>query len=352
MSNTKKKEIKPSLILDKHLPADVTIELPATLIAKSHKTKQGGSNQDDKKIKIIKKNDDQTITKKEKNISIIIIILMLLMTSVVMFFTFKEKETRDRLVSDKIHKKGTVSSIKSFIITNDQLESTISDRMNSRKKRAAIKVGDVVSYKEAKKPKPIDGLYRNLKAPLYVDFDGFGGALNSKISSPKLPVLKNSYVRVYLETPLTSQSLNMPITAISYIALSGPVKIPKGSKFIMKATGLSDNRVLLTVSNVIFPNGNEYSVRGVAVGEDNLSGVQGQVNYKLAKKGSKIMASSLLNAASTSMSVTGNSFGSIFAGEMAGQTSHAMDSALDYSTRNNGLDVYIPTNTRFKIVFE
>lgn len=42
-------------------------------------------------------------------------------------------------------------------------------------------------------------------------------------------------------------------------------------------------------------------------------------------------------------------FGQTFAGNMAGNSSDAMGDALSYQSRDNGLELNIPLNTRFKV---
>lgn len=49
--------------------------------------------------------------------------------------------------------------------------------------------------------------------------------------------------------------------------------------------------------------------------------------------------------------MTASGFGSLFAGEVAGNTSDVLDSTLDYEMRKLKRSLSVPMNTRFKIVF-
>lgn len=299
------------------------------------------------------KNKDKTITKKEKSWRLIIVgIAVLLMVGLIWMMMFKKPHKKSISLIDPQAKQLTQT--KSFTITEEQIESTITGRPRSSKysrksSKKNVKVGDKVTYKD----KEEDKKSHNYNTPLYIKAISSSYGSTSGIRAPKLPIPKNSYIRVYLEREVTSGNMSIPVTAIAYVDLTynGKVLIPKDSKLIGKTNYSGGNRVGMAFNLVIFPNGKEYAIRGVALGEDNVAGIPGNVDYRLAKKGASIFASSLLNATSSTLSVTGDSFGSIFAGNMAGSSSDSLDNAIEYGSRSNGMKISVPMNLRFKISF-
>lgn len=346
MSDKKNSE-KPFLILEKRLPDGITFKPP----------NKGQKPKITNLPKFYDKKMDKTLTKRERGLIVFCILIFSLFAVFILFIMFSRHEHKRRMYQNP-PKTEVITQTKSFVISLEQIENTSSENLYKTKNASQVKVGDEVSYKNGSgntDPSSLHSIKRNLSGPLYSSNDGFGYGTNSSIRAPKLPIGKNSYIRAYLENNITSDNVDAPITAISYTELfqNGKSIIPKGSKFIMKATKLTeDNRIQMSCEYVIFPDGKEYSVRALAVGEDNVAGISGDPNYKLAKKGTSVVASSLLDAASTTMTVAGNSFGSVFAGKLAGNTSDSVDNAISYGSRNNGLSVAIPMNTRFKLVFE
>lgn len=333
------------LILLKQLPKGVNFDPPKNLFKRSEQIAA-------KNLK-----EDKTLKKKEVQLKILICIICFI--GIVMFVSYLSSyNPRQKKSHFKSHNINSITKTKNFKITEDQIEETASNGYsNPYFSNQPAKVGDSVSYKnqDSGNGGSLKSNQRVLNTPLYSANDGFGYDSKTSIRAPKLPITKNSYIRAYLENNISSQNSDMPFTAISYTELTpnGKLKIPKGSRFDLKVSRVSENhRVEMTSNFVVFPNGKEYSIRAIIIGDDNNLGVKSQTDYKLAKKGTGIVASSLLNAFSNSVSIAGSSsFGTNFAGEMAGNTSDSLDSALNYYGRNQGLSEFIPMNTRFKIVF-
>ncbi|MBU0504526.1 hypothetical protein KJ708_00915 [bacterium] len=307
------------------------------------------------------KNTDNTITKKEKKVRMVIgVIIVIIVVGTLWLLSTKNKKSG----SIKSDKSGidVVTQATQKIFSNFDIEGTIApntmtkpSQTNSQNpSQQNVSIGDHVSYKtgDENSLNPFDAK-RNYNTPLFIKYDPNGFNTTRGIRAPLLPVPKSSYVRVYLEREIGSGNLDMPVTAMSYVDMTynGRILIPSGSKFVGKTDYSGGNRIMLVFNYVIFPGGKEYSIKGSSLGDDNVAGVPGQMNYKLAKKGSSVIASSLLNATASSLTMTGDSFGSIFAGNMAGNTADSVDGAIDYSGRNNAMAITVPMNSRFKIIF-
>lgn len=306
---------------------------------------------------------DNTITKKEKKIRMVIgVVVVIVVLGLLWILNSKQKNSGSikptkpdvDIITQTTQKKFTNFDVEGTMAPNIMTKpSQVNSQKSSQQK---VKIGDHVSYKTGDENNnslnPFDAK-RNYNTPLFIKYNPNGFNTTRGIRAPLLPVPKSSYVRVYLEREIGSGNLDMPVTAMSYVDMTynGRVLIPTGSKFIGKTNYSGGNRVIILFKYVVFPNGKEYSIKGMALGDDNVAGVPGQMNYKLAKKGSSVIASSLLNATASSLTMTGDSFGSLFAGNMAGNTADSVDDAIDYTGRNNAMAITIPMNQRFKIIF-
>lgn len=339
---------KPQLIINKFLPKGVVFIPPTASV-----------------IMPIFKSDkvDTTITKKEQHLKVVIA-LSLGVCVVLLFWLMSFGQDKKRAKYYQAPNPALLTKTKSLTITDTDIENTISPANSSatgalpmKPGKGSLKVGDQVSYRDKLIGDELAANQkRNFNTPLLIKADAASLTTGGTLRAPILPIAKNSYVRVYLESEVSSQNLDIPVTAVTYMDLTnnGHLMIPKGAKIIGSAQQVRDgNRVEMRFQYAIFPNGKEYSIRAVALGEDNGAGVEANVDYKLAKKGSSLLAKSLLAAASDTLMVTGGgSFGSAFAGNMAGGSADAMGGALSYESRNNGLTLKVPMNSRFKIVFE
>lgn len=304
--------------------------------------------------------EDKTITKKERHLKLIISVAIVV--GCLFFFWImatKDKAPRKKSVQLSDEQTEKMTQTESKTITSTDIENTITgsnpnQNMTTQgpEDKKDFKLGDKVSYKNKTGS---NGLSkdRNYNTPLYIKADQSSLGVGNGIRAAKLPLPANSYVRAYLEREISAENYNIPVTAICYadMTYNGKVLIPSGSKLIGQTGRASGNRVGVSFSNVVFPNGNEYSVSGVALGDDNGGGIAGNVDYKMGKKSSSIFASSLLDAASSTLSISGNSFGTNFAGSMADNTSNTIDDSISYSDRNNKISVFVPMNTRFKVLF-
>lgn len=217
-----------------------------------------------------------------------------------------------------------------------------------------VEIGDKVSY-ENTNPNLVDaqGKNRNFNTPLLIVANA-GRSYGGHSSNEKLPIPSNTVAYVYLERDLMTGNLDAPVTAVTYLDVksNGKTVLPKGARLIGQCQSVSGNRIQINFENVIFPDGREYAVRGMALGEDNLVGVAGDINRNIAKKTGNLFASSLLDAAAQSMSITGDSFGSVFAGSMADKTGDSFDNVVDDSAERSGMTIKVAASTRFKVVFE
>lgn len=302
----------------------------------------------------IKEEKKDTITKKEKIYYKSWIFFVGALGIVFMVFLFHNDKREKHIAKiDTTHLKQATKEGDSDV-TTEQLESMVASNGSGVYKQKVYKVGDQVSYKNSipnnsKKSKSD----RKYNVPLLV-VSNQGSQYSSLTSAPKLSVPKNAYLRAYLDRDVSSKNIDVPVTAVTYTDLitNGNVLIPKNSKLVGKAYQERDSaRIGVYFNYVVLPNGKEYSVKGIALGEDNVTGLPTEHDYKLAGKGSSVLAASLLNAASTTASVAGNSFGTIFAGELAGNTSDSLGNAIEYKSQFNGISVMTPMNTKLKVLF-
>lgn len=329
---------KTQLVINECLPKDVIFTAP---------------QQDVAKASLEKKVVDNTITKNEKCLKVVLILFAVLIMFI-LFWLMNTTPGKRRSPSFQENGMGDLTKVKSTTITDADIESTMSFGQ-AKVKKESVKIGDRVSYNEDSENVAYDQK-RNFNTPLLIQAQNSGSAFGGGLRSPSLPIAPNSYVRVYLENEINSQNFDIPITALTYMDLTnnGHLIIPKESKLIGVAERpRNGSRVSILFETAIFPNGKEYSINGVALGDDNATGVAANVDYKLAKKSSALVASSLLSAASSTLLATGgSSFGSAFAGDMAGNASSSIGDGIDYESQNNGMALTIPENTRFKVLFE
>lgn len=216
-----------------------------------------------------------------------------------------------------------------------------------------VRVGDKVGYSVSDNNLiDIDGKSRNFNTPLVI-FSGNSKGIASRSFGEKLVMPSNTYAYVYLEREVMTGNLSAPVSAVTYLDVksSGKVVLPKGARLIGQCRRVNGNRIEMSFDGVITADGREYSVEGIALGDDNLTGVAGLVNRNLPKKTGNLLASALLDSASQTMNITGDSFGTIFAGNMADQTSNSFDNVIDESTTRSGATIKIPANSRFKVLF-
>lgn len=303
----------------------------------------------------LKEENKDTITKKEKIYRkswIIFIGIMVLVLTIFLFYG--DKRERHTISINKDHIQEATKEATSHISTEDLEEIMLAGNSTEPHKLKNYKVGDDVSYKNTiSNSVQKNNSDRKYNVPLLVVSDQ-GSQYSSLTSAPKLPIPKNAYLRAYLDRDVSSKNLEVPVTAVTYTDLiaNGNLLIPKNSKLVGKAYQEKDSdRIGVYFNYVVMPNGKEYSIKGVALGEDNITGLPTEHDYKLASKGGSVLATSLLGAASTTASVAGDSFGTIFAGELAGNTSDSLGNAIDYKSQFNGISVMSPMNTKLKVLF-
>jgi hypothetical protein len=303
----------------------------------------------------IKEEKKDTITKKEKVYQKSWVYFMGFLVFVFIGFLFHNDKREKHTVSiDQKHLKQATKEGDSEVTTEELENIILSGGNTSPQKIKNYKVGDQVSYKNSIPKSSQKGISdRKYNVPLLV-VSNQGSQHSSLTSAPKLPIPKNAYLRAYLDRDVSSKNMDIPVTAVTYTDLitNGNLLIPKNSKLVGKAYQEKDSaRIGVYFNYVVLPNGKEYSIKGIALGEDNVTGLATEQDYKLAGKGGSVLAQSLLSAASTTANVSGNSFGTIFAGELAGNTSNSLGNAIDYKSQFNGISVMTPMNTKLKVLF-
>lgn len=219
-----------------------------------------------------------------------------------------------------------------------------------------VKIGDKVSNQGPNSSQYVntDGRERNFNTPLVIVADG--GKMNAvgrSFSGEKLSIPPNTNAHVYLEQELATGNLTAPLSAVVYLDVKSGSKvlIPRDSRLIGQCQSVKGNRITIRFDRVILANGREYAVNGQALGDDNIVGVAGDVNHNITRKTGNMFASSLLDATSKTLNLTGSSFGTIFAGNMADQTSNSLGNALDDNLATSGATIHVGGNTRFKVLF-
>ncbi|MBF0107306.1 MAG: TrbI/VirB10 family protein [Deltaproteobacteria bacterium] len=308
---------------------------------------------------VYREHQSDTLAKGEEKKRVGVIIFMILLGFLVVYFVFykgaKPERHRVTLPANK-HASSPVTTLTNMVTTTALEKTMVQDQNKGFAGHRPVKTGDFVTYKEERQKNNLEGNLkkdRDYATPLLVVADK-GALLSGTSSLSKLPIPRDAYIRVTLDRDITSQNLDIPVTATAFVDLNynGNVLIPKDSKLVGKAYIEKDSRRLGVYFNVaIFPSGREYNIKGMALGEDNVTGLAVETNYKLAQKSSSVVASSLLSAASNSLTLPGNSFGGLFAGELADNASNSLENAMDYKDQFNHMTFAVMGGMRFKVVF-
>lgn len=293
---------------------------------------------------------------KNRRLKSFFIVLAVLCLGFFVFISISKSPVKKRQSIYNPPEASSLTQTKSFTITTSDIEKTISLKEGDTQEALDPKkyvVGDKVLYKGTQIDEELleELKDRNYDTPLNIVLER-GSSTNFYAERLYLP--KNSYVRAYLDRSLHTGNLDIPVSGITFTDLKNneEILLPKNSRLIGRAgVAMESDRVLVEFSSVVFPDGKEYSIRGVALGEDNVAGLPADLNYKLGQKSTNVFLRSMLGATGQSMTGFGNSFGEAFAGNLANNTSDNLDEALDFEGRNNGVTVSVEMNTRFKVVF-
>jgi len=333
------------IVINQYIPSNIKINEPPNEIFR------------EKKLFIRDNNPDVTISPYLSKVKVVLAVSFILFFIGFFTFAFTSKSNRDFRAHHSL-KNEEITEVKSLLVDEQILLENHSKKDPPNDSalfgKNKVNVGDKVGYdgnNEVSQDKYGKG--RNFNTPLLIVAEASRYHGNGS-SGEKLSIPDNLAVYVYLERDVMTGNLNAPVSAITYIDLksNGKTLVPKGSRMIGKCQSIKGNRIEMNFDNVVFSDGREYSVSGLALGEDNLSGVAGQLNRNFTKKTGNVFASALLDSASQSMNISGNSFGTIFAGNMANETSDSLDNVIDQSSSNSGASIKIPANTRFKILFK
>lgn len=256
--------------------------------------------------------------------------------------------------TDQIRPKTTITE--TMILETSSLDPTMQTQ-DPLFHRNSVKVGDKVSpsksLSDAEMNDDLNEQERNFNTPLRIvanenKIKGF-----SSSSFDKLAVAPNTMAHVYLEHDLMNENISLPISAVSYteVVNQGKVIIPKGSRLIGSAHKIVGKRILIRFESIIMPDGREFSIEASALGSDNVVGITGRVDQHYARKSGNLFASALLDTTARSLNFSSNSFGHLFAGNMADKTADTLDDGLDQQMRQTGMSIKISANMRFKVVF-
>lgn len=335
-----------AVIINHFLPEGVVVEIPP--------------NAAFRKAAKYNCNTDKTLTVLDRHLLKLIIYGGIILTCCLFGFLMKS-EPKANYRSYQNLKPNDVTEIKTAPISEmTVLETHTQDDMPQRNGifgNRKVKIGDKVSNQPIAGNNYVDSEEhaRNFNTPLLIVADtsrtGSGGR---SFSGEKLAIPANSFAHVYLERDLMTGNLTAPVSAIAYVDLktNGKTLVPKDSRLIGQCQKINGNRIQIRFDSVIFPDGKQYAVDGQALGEDNIVGVAGDLNHNITKKGGNMFASSLLDATAKSLNLSGNSFGTLFAGNVADQTSDSLGNALDDSMTRSGASIRVAASSRFKVIFE
>lgn len=258
----------------------------------------------------------------------------------------------------KSMKPVEVTQVQGVAIGESEILSTYSANDPPLPSRAVfghhnVKLGDKVGYATTDNNLvDIDGKTRNFNTPLVILGENTKGH-GSRSFGDKLMLPANTSAYVYLEREVMTGNLSVPVSAVTYLDVksNGKIVLAKGSRLIGQCRRVNGNRVEISFDGVVTADGREYAVDGIALGDDNLTGVAALVNRNLPKKSGNFFASALLDSAAQTMNISGDSFGTIFASNMADRTSNSLDNVIDESSSRSGATIRIPANTRFKVLF-
>lgn len=333
------------IVINDILPEGVHVDIPHNVIFQS----PGKSNRD----------ADKTLTDFDRKLRFTLIVSGLVGVILVYLFLMQTQSKPDRKAYQAL-KPNTFTEVKTLPINEMTILETHSKDNPPGKPgifgSRHVKIGDKVSNQGPNVSQYVnsDGRERNFNTPLVIVADsGKMNAMGRSFSSERLSLPPNTYAYVFLEQELMTGNLTAPLSAVVYsdVKAGGKVLIPKDSRLIGQCQKVNGNRITINFDGVILPSGREYAINGQALGDDNIVGVAGDVNHNITRKTGNMFASSLLDATSKTLNLTGNSFGTIFAGNMADQTSNSLGNALDDNLNASGATIHIGANTRFKVLF-
>ncbi len=334
------------IVINDSLPEGVVIENPPNIVFQS----PGKRNCD----------ADKTLTVFDRKLRLTLGIGGLVFVIFVFLFLMQTDSRPERKAYQALKPK-TVTEVKTLPINEMTVLETHSKDDPPGKSgifgSRHVKIGDKVSNQGPNASQYVnsDGRERNFNTPLVIVADS--GKMNSmglSFSGERLSLPPNTYAHVYLEQELMTGNLTAPLSAVVYLDVKSgnKVLIPRDSRLIGQCQSVNGNRITIRFDRVMLANGREFAINGQALGDDNLVGVAGDVNHNITRKTGNMFASSLLDATSKTLNLTGNSFGTIFAGSMADQTSNSLENALDDNLSASGATIHVGASTRFKIVFE
>lgn len=308
-------------------------------------------------------NSEDSLTQNERLLKKVwIVILFLCGFAILSLFGNENPKSKHHEVIEAVSPTN-ISSLPQKTISVKDLENTIRPGKQTSPelpieggKKSKYKVGDQVGPQYQTQGQSFsnhsNGFKRNFDTPLQVVTNK--EAQYGSFSAPKLLIPKDAYIRGYLDREVSTGNMNIPVTATTYMDLNinGKVIIPEKSKLIGKAyQDRNSQRIGIYFNYVVLPNTKEYSIKALALGEDNIVGLAGDMDHKVPEKSVDMVASSILSAASTSARISGSSFGSTFANDLAGQTADSFDDGLENQANQYQTSIRVPISTKFKVVF-
>jgi len=262
-------------------------------------------------------------------------------------------------ISEKLYQRKSV--------TLDEIESIVESRKNKKRNRS-FESSNRKRYQKGQYVENDRGIVSRITKPKEVNKTDIPINIfsdpryivhmnnNNSLSEGNSKIPTGTILYAYLQREISSQEKNLPVIGVIYYPSSynKPRYVPEGSKIVGKISGVSRDRVSIDFRSGILPDGSKFRISGIALGKDygtRYEGIVGVIDNKMERRGGGILASSALKATRTFTSLTGSSWGSVFAGEVADQSFDEMQDTIDDGMeRYNTAEVILPANTRFLVV--
>lgn len=134
-----------------------------------------------------------------------------------------------------------------------------------------------------------------------------------------------------LESTVIADDRSVPVIArlTRGVKKNGEDVLPRNSRVFGTTQGMVENRVHVTFTKVVFPDGKEHPFSGIALDAEGVGGIPGKLKQKPGRRGLNIISKALIGA-SSAFSPIGGGFGEAAtrgahrgaAGEMMGDTDY------------------------------
>jgi type IV secretory pathway VirB10-like protein len=124
------------------------------------------------------------------------------------------------------------------------------------------------------------------------------GALSSQLGSLGVPM--GTELSAVLENTVITADRVVPVIAriTREYSKDGETLIPRNAKLFGSTQGMVEDRVSVRFTKVVFPDGKERAFSGIALDDDGVGGIAGDLKKKRGKRGRNVISSALIGASS------------------------------------------------------